>query len=663
MSRSTVSDPVDVAGHVPPEVAGDPRDAAGGGRGLWAAAAGYLVLGVGLWWGVWSAHPTAVTTCGCGDAARFLWFFRWPAFALAHGHNVLYSSWLFHPGGINLLDDTSVVALGVVLAPVTWLWGPVASMNVALTLAPVLSALSLYLVVRRWVRWAPAAFLGGLAYGFSPFVVTELALNQVNIAFLAVPPLIVLVLSDLLVTGRRSPWRNGLALAGLVVVQFFLSTEVLLLTALACLVGTVFLAVWAAWARPYEASARVRPALTGAGVAVGASAVALAYPLWFLLAGPAHLVGPIWSYGATSRFGTTPASFVTTGGLGDLRPSMLRFGGYQGPVLTGLGYLGLGVVVAAVVGAVVWRRDRRLLLFAAIGLVAVVLSLGPGHGVWVPWVALQHVPWIGDIVEVRFVLVVTLCVAVMAALVVDHAHAALEARAASKASSMGRAPGWLAWGLVALVVAPTVVALAPNLPLATRAVVLPRWYVHQGAVLPPGRVVLAYPVPSSGLQSSEAWQAVNAMAWAQASGGGPQGQPFRAGAARPGFEVLSAASLPLGPAPDPTPSNVAAVRDALRLWKVTTVVVPDQPGLPLYEQGRNGAYASGFFTAVLGSLPTYVDSAWVWDDVGAAPGTAPLTGRAFAACTSGPVAAAGGHLVVPGCVLRASAATGGGIGA
>ncbi len=121
----------------------------------------------------------------------------------------------------------------------------------------------------------------------------------------------------------------------------------------------------------------VRPS-PGRGVAVGASAVVLAYPLWFLLAGPAHLVGPIWSSGATSRYGTTPSSFVTTGGLGDLRPSMLRFGGYQGPVLVGLGYLGLGVLAVAVVGAVVWRRDRRLLLFGAVGLVAVVLSLGPG---------------------------------------------------------------------------------------------------------------------------------------------------------------------------------------------------------------------------------------------------------------------------------------------
>jgi hypothetical protein len=637
-----------------PRVAGAPRT-------LLAAAGAYLVLGVGLWWQVWSSRPTEVATCGCGDAARFLWFFRWPAFALIHGHDVLHSTWLFHPGGINLLDDTSVVALGVALAPLTWLWGPVASMNVALTLAPALSALAMFMVLRRWVRWSPAAFFGGLAYGFSPFVVTELALNQINIAFLAIPPLIVLVLADLLVTQRRTPRRNGLLLSGLVVVQFFLSTEVLLLTALASVVGVLLLVGWAAWRCPDELSDRLRPALVGAGTALGASAAVLAYPLWFLLAGPAHLVGPIWSYGGTSRFGTTPADFVRPGGLASLRPSMLRFGGYQGPQLTNLGYTGLGVLVVALVGAVVWRGDRRLLLFGGIGLVVASLSLGPGHGVWVPWNALQHVPWIGDIVEVRFVFVVTLCLAVMAGLVVDHAHSALEARRPSRAEGTGRsARGGLAWGLLVLSLVPTALALWPNLPLTTRTVVLPSWFARHGPTLPPGRVVLAYPVPSSGLQASEAWQAVNAMAWAQASGGGPQGQPFRAGAARPGFEVLSAASLPLGPAPDPTPTNVAAVRNALHLWHVTTLVVPDQAALPLYERGRSSAYASGFFTSVLGVAPNYVDSAWVWEAVGTATRPSPVSAGSFAACTTGPTAAAAARLAVPNCILDAAVRADGG---
>ena len=614
---------------------------AGGRRGLLVAAAAYLVLGVGLWWNVWSSHPTTVTTCGCGDAARFLWYFRWPAFALTHGHDVLYSTYLFHPGGINLLDDTSVVALGVLLAPVTWAAGPVAAMNVALTLAPVLSALAMFALLHRWVRWAPAAFVGGLAYGFAPFVLTELALNQLNIAFLAVPPLIVLVLDDLLLVQRRRPWVDGLALAGLVVLQFFLSTEVLVITAIAVLVGLVVVIAWAALRRPEGLRARAGAAGRGVAVAGGATVVMLAYPLWFLLDGPAHLVGPIWSAGATTRYGTSLSSFVSTAGLGGLRASMVSFGGYQGHTLVGLGYLGLGVLAAAVVGTVVWRRDRRMLLFAGVGVVAAILSLGPGHGYPVPWDALQHVPWIGDVVEVRFTLVVAFCAAVLVGLTLDHARRAFDAR------SVSRVVPWL----VALVVLlPTVAAVAPNLPMTVRPVVLPTWYARNGATLPVGTVVLAYPVPSSGLQSSEAWQAVNAMAWAQASGGGPQGQPARAGAARDGFVVLSAASLPLGPAPVPTPANLAAVRSALRQWRVTTIVVPDEPAAPSYEQGRGGAYGAAFFTAVLGTLPSYVDRAWVWSDVADAPRPAPVSADRFGRCTAVPRSAAGG-LGIPTCIL------------
>ncbi|HEX7442829.1 MAG TPA: hypothetical protein VF320_03020, partial [Acidimicrobiales bacterium] len=142
----------------------------GRGRALALAAAGYLALALVVWWGVWSDHPTATTTCGCGDSALFLWFFAWPAHALAHGLDPFYSAAMSHPGGVNLLANTSELALGVVMAPVTWIFGPVASMNVALLSAPALSALAMFVLLRRWVRWAPAAFVGGLLYGFSPLV-------------------------------------------------------------------------------------------------------------------------------------------------------------------------------------------------------------------------------------------------------------------------------------------------------------------------------------------------------------------------------------------------------------------------------------------------------------------------------------------------------------
>ena len=286
------------------------------------------------------------------------------------------------------------------------------------------------------------------------------------------------------------------------------------------MVGTALLLGGVAWRSPVEITQRAGHAVRGLATAAGLAAAVLAYPLWFLVRGPAHLDGPVWSNGAVGRFGTTPASFVSTTGLADLRPGMLRFGGYQGPVLVGLGYLGLGVLVISVVGTVVWRHDRRLLLFGSVGLVAAVLSLGPGHGSWVPWQAVERIPWVGDIVEARFTLVVALCVAVMAGIVADRVWC--------------EAGGVAGWAVVAAAVVPTVIVLWPNLPLTTRPVVVPRWFAEVGHTLPPGKVVLAYPAPFSGLQSSQAWQALDAMRWAQAGGGGPEGQPVHAGAARCG---------------------------------------------------------------------------------------------------------------------------------
>jgi hypothetical protein len=617
-------------------------------RAIAAAFLLYLVLALVLWWQVWTTHPATNTTCGCGDAARFLWFFEWPAFALTHGHSVLYSQWLFHPAGINLLNDTSVLALGIVLTPVTLAFGPVASMNVALTLAPVLSALAMFVAARRWVRWQPAALVGGLVYGFSPFLVTELAFNQLNIAFLVIPPLVVVALDELLVRQRRSPYVTGSALALLITAQFFVSTEVLVITGLFTLVAVVLIVVFFGIRCPHELGPRMGHALKGSATAVGGAAALLAYPVWFLLRGPAHLTGPIWSNGTIAHYGNSMTSFVTTGGLEQIRNQSLRFGGYQGPLLPGLGYLGVGVVVVAVAGVVLWRHDRRLLLFGGVGIVAAVLSLGPGHGYWVPWQLAEKVPWVGDVVEIRFTVVITLCVAVMVSVVIDR----VRTWASERQPALPVASDLVAAAVILVALVPTLVALAPNVPLTTRPVQLPAWYADVGATLPSGNVVLAYPAPFSGLQSSQAWQAVNRMRWAQAGGGGPEGQLGRAGSARAGFEVLFGASLPLGAPPAPTRANLAAIRHTLVAWGVTIIVVPVQEELPVYEQGRSSAYAVGLLTAAMGRPPTYDHSAWVWSSVGSASRAVPMTPAAFDHCTIGPIASDPSPSAVPDCVLR-----------
>ena len=181
-------------------------------------------------------------------------------------------------------------------------------------------------------------------------------------------------------------------------------------------------------------------------------------------------------------------------------------------------------------------------------------------------------------------------------------------------------PTGAAWcstvAVAAVTLVPMGVTFGDRLPFAMTRVLLPRWYTEVAPALPPGRVLLSYPAPFTGIQSAMAWQAVDRMQYSQAGGGGPQGVLSRAGAAAPGFRVLTALTLNYGrPSPAGTPPQYAAVRRALRIWQVDSVVVSTDPAAPFLQQGQDPVYAAAFMTAALGRLPRIQAGAWVWDDV------------------------------------------------
>ena len=77
--------------------------------------------------------------CSPADVAirrQEVWFMAWPAWAIAHLHSVFFSGAVNVPHGANLLSNTSGPLVGVLLAPVTWTFGPVAATNVALDARP-----------------------------------------------------------------------------------------------------------------------------------------------------------------------------------------------------------------------------------------------------------------------------------------------------------------------------------------------------------------------------------------------------------------------------------------------------------------------------------------------------------------------------------------------
>jgi len=647
------------------------RGSTGSARALGLAAAGYLTLSVVLWWHVWSSHPTSVTTCGCDDPSLFVWFLEWPAYALAHGHNPFFSTALFHPVGINLLANTGVLAIGIPLAPVTWLFGPVATLNVASTLGPALTALSMFWLLRRWVRWTPAAFVGGLVFGFSPFAIANLAVAHLNTEVLVLVPLMVACLDELLVRQRRRAVVTGATLGLLVVAQFFVSTEMLAIVTLCAACAVVLLVADAALRHRGDIAARAPHALRALGVAAAVALVLLAYPLWFTLDGPARLSGLVW-----------PTLVPGTGGivLGDLwhlrfmdQPAVHLFAGYEGPALPHGEYLGLGLLVVVGAGLIAWWRDLRLRLFAAVGVVTVVLSLDIHTRSWVPWRVLAHIPLLQNVTVARFFAATTFCAGVLVAVVVDHSHgsvadalgprrprssapptAAPPTAVPPTAVSHGLVAAAVALAVGAVAVVPMATAIATNVPLTVETVVLPRWFSTVAPHLPPGQVVLAYPPPVTG-GSAMTWQAVDSLHFAMATGAGPESIPQRAGPERRGLDVITSASLVFSTPAPATARNVEAVRAALAGWGVTVVVVADPAVLvPRYDRTGSTAAALGLFTVALGRPPRFQDDAWVWTSVQRPGPPLAVPTAAFARCTAQPLAHHGWRQVVPDCVVAAA---------
>jgi len=599
-----------------------------GWRSLALGALAYLALSVVLWWQVWSSHPTTVTTCGCGDTSLFTWFLAWPAYAIRHGMDPFYSTYLFHPTGVNLLANTAEVGLGIVLAPVTWAFGPVATLNVALTLSPALSAFTTYVLVRRWVAWAPAAFAAGLLYGFSPFVLVSLTDAHLMLGMAAVPPLVVLCLDELLVRQRWRWWVTGLAFAGLALVQFSVGTELLVIIAVAAAIGVVLVVVGTAVFRPDALRARAPYAVRGAVVGGIASVVVLAWPAWFALAGPAHLSGPVWGTAKISYGGSNLRFFARPMAPSDKVSTLTHLvGGYQGTSLSGQ-YLGIGLLTVLVVGLVVWRRDLRLWLFAAVGVICAFLSVGLAFHGWTLWRLVVWAPMMDNIIPSRFVLVTYLCAAVILGVVVDRTRSAA---ARLRTDEVGRRVLGGAAGLAVAAVALVPIAsyLAQDVPLTAVPVQLPEWFTTVAPDLPPHQVLLVFPFAFR--QSNMTWQAVSGMPFQMVGGGGPNSLLSRAGKERAGDHDLSQISFLPGAHPFST-GEVGAVRDALDGWGVTGIVLPDPRGLPAYEQTPSVGPVVALMTAATGQAPVYQARAWVWPKLKRAPPPVTVSTAELSSC-------------------------------
>ena len=315
-------------------------------------------------------------------------------------------------------------------------------------------------VLRRWTTWWPAAFVGGLIYGFSAYM-AYYDDNYLFLIFVPLPPVIFLLLHEILVRQQWRPGRTGALLGVVCALQFSIGRGP------------------GQYGRDGRCCGRSLPPRqsppSGGAMALlrddrlrlqpWCGRLLAPLPVIFALAGPQSIRGTVQSGSSIGIFPSdlfgafVPSSqWLATNGLTAMANQ--RF------VYAKALYLGLPLVVVLVSFAIFLRQRRAILFAGSLALIAFVLSLGSrlrvdGHETSfpLPFVVLTHLPFVGGFTPSRFSLYTALFVAAMFAIGLDE----LWRRMRRAGRPPGLSPRW------------KIVASAGALAALTAAAVIP-WH-------------------------------------------------------------------------------------------------------------------------------------------------------------------------------------------
>jgi hypothetical protein len=542
---------------------------------------------------VW-ASPGTTYPGYAGDPQQSMWFLRWTPYALSHGMNPLTTAHVGYPAGANLMWNTAMVLLGLLLWPITVSAGPVVAYDVAVALALAGSGLAAYVALRRWVGHAGGALAAALLYELSPYTGAHV-LGQLNLTVAVTPPLLLLLLDELVLQRRRPAWKPGVLLGLLATAQLMTSEEMLASEAVATavLLGALLLA-----SRDRRAELRARLKRLGAGLA---AALTVALPLMLVpllvqFGGAQRIHGPLQRPG---DFVSDVLNLVIPSGAQLVAPAAAadfaqRF---SGNLVEWSAYLGLPLLALLTITARRHWGSTTVRTAVLAGAALFILSLGPSLRVAgvdthvpLPWAIGQRLPLVGDLLPARLTLYVDLAAALLFGLAVRDALGA--------AGGPGRP-------LLAGLCGVTAIAAVP-LPAST--VATPAFFASPAAQrLPADGSVLVVPYATSFLESQVMlWQAQAGVAFRM-----PEGyvmMPAADGTAHlgPPPTALSAAlqAIASGGVWSSSPASLRAMHADLVRWDVRAVVLGPMP--------RGERAARQLLSSLLGCSPQAVAGVEVW---------------------------------------------------
>ena len=392
----------------------------------------FLFLAGWLTHGLWPNPTARVLALNPEDQTLYEWFLAYDARVLL-GDFSLLSDRLNAPDGVNLMANTTVIALGALLAPVTLLFGApttfalIAAANLAGT------AIAWYLLYVRTLGARRLAAATGAGFcGFAPGMVSHTNAHLHMTAQWLVPVMVWLIVrmvraadsaasrrADERGVGRRRLVTSAVGLALVVAAQVFIGEEVLFLAAVTLLLMTLGYAA----ARPAFARRLLPGFVAGMLIATGLGVVLLAYPLWFQFAGPQGVADGLFSPDYFSADLASWTAFSPLSLAGTAASARLTTGPAEHNT-----FLGWPLLLVAAAAAVWLRRNPLVIAGAVTGVIMAALSLGPtvvvnGERTTVPgpYRLLTGLPVVDAALPMRFALALVPIIATVLVLAVDRA--------------------------------------------------------------------------------------------------------------------------------------------------------------------------------------------------------------------------------------------------
>jgi hypothetical protein len=365
-----------------------------------AILAGYLAAGIALTWPR-ASYLVEGKLPATRDAGVYVWDFWWMLHQIEHFSDPWYTRFIAAPVGAQLGYHALMPLEGVVMLPVTIVFGPSASYNLLSILLPGLTCYAMYRAARLWQPSQTGAITAGAFFGLSSDLAWH-AFYQLN---LAAGVLFLPLALEAAVRLRRNPRWSRAVLLGLVLGGSLLTDQesAVLVLILAVLVLLPWLVSGRLAAPPGAAGATGGVTPLGRKLALTAAVAGTA----LLVASPqiAAMVAQTRSGGATLPPALVDKNYTTSGsylpGLFTASPRVVRLGltalkpiTYQSPIGDGIPTFGLVLSVLAVAGLAVTWRQRASWLLALLWVGSAALALGAtlriGTHTYVPAAELWH---------------------------------------------------------------------------------------------------------------------------------------------------------------------------------------------------------------------------------------------------------------------------------